>query len=86
MEDPFSVLKPFIEIGTLVSTIVGTAVWFTWWLGERLDKITTQNMIALHEQDKKTASQFLEVLQRLSRVEAKIDKNGSYERNRSHHA
>lgn len=53
-------------------TILGTAIKLTWWLGARLDNITT----SIKEHEIKDEERQTEVLQRLTRVETLVLNGG----------
>lgn len=58
---------------TIAATIIGTAVKLTWWLGERLDRITTATANALVDHEAKDQSRHVEVLQRITKVETIVE-------------
>lgn len=58
---------------TIAATIIGTAIKLTWWLGERLDKITTATADALGKHEEKDQSRHAEILQRITKVETIVE-------------
>ena len=60
-------------------TIVGTAIKLTWWLGDRLDKITTATAAALNDHELKDEERHRDMVERVTRVET-IVLNGSVRR------
>ena len=74
---------PWVTLGIGAITLVGTAIKLTWWLGDKLDKITTDFTKLVNDHEVKDEDRHRDVVQRLTRVET-IVLNGSGERRRSH--
>ena len=58
-------------------TIVATAIKMTWWLGDRLDKITSATTGALNQHEEKDNERHKELLVRITRVETRIEENAT---------
>ncbi len=61
---------PWVTLGIGALTLVGTAIKLTWWLGAKLDLITTAFTKAMSDHEVKDSERHTDVVQRLTQLEA----------------
>jgi hypothetical protein len=64
------------------ATIIGVAIKMTWWVGAKLDSITSNQVISLNAHEIRDQERHAENIERFARLETAILKNGHSKRRR----